>query len=102
MENTGEKTMTEQTLAELTFEYKNIKFPVEISETERGNKYVAVDYKVWNRVTANYTVEQHAEIKEALDKWFEYEQIFVDRYHKDGLKNQYAPIYWLLNDNDDE
>ncbi len=47
-------------------------------------------------------VEQHAEIKEALDKWFEYEQIFVDRYHKDGLKNQYAPIYWLLDDNDDE
>ena len=89
-------------MTELTFEYKDISIPVEISETERGNKYVAVDYKTWNSVTAEYTVEQYAEIKEALDKWFEYEQIFVDRYHKDNLRNQNAPIYWLLDDNDDE
>ena len=89
-------------MTELTFEYKDISIPVEILETSKGNKYVAVDYKTWNSVTAEYTVEQYAEIKEALDKWFEYEQIFVDRYHKDNLRNQNAPIYWLLDDNDDE
>jgi hypothetical protein len=82
-------------IQELMFVYNDISIPVEILETKRGNKYVAADYKTWNSVTKKYTMEQHGKIKDSLDKWFEYEGIFVDRYHKDGLRNQNAPIYWL-------
>ena len=89
-------------MTELTFEYKNIKFPVEISETERGNAFVAVDYKVWNSATKDMTEEQYGDIFMSLHKWFKENEIFVDEYHKDNLRNGDAPIYWLLDDNDDE
>ncbi len=94
--------MTEQTLAELTFEYKDISIPVEVAETSKGNAFVAVDYKAWNSATKDMTEEQYGDIFMSLHKWFKENEIFVDEYHKDNLRNQNAPIYWLLDDNDDE
>ena len=85
-----------------TFEYKGISIPVELMETRRGNKYVAVDYKAWNSVTINYTDEQWDEISTALHEWFVQNDIFVDRWHSIQINNKNAPIYWLLDDSDDE
>jgi hypothetical protein len=84
----------------LIFEHDGTNVPVEILETRRGSRFVAVDYHCWNKLTGNYSIEQHDAISCRLHRWFEYEGISVDKWHPTNIDNKNAPIYWLLDDSD--
>jgi len=82
-------------LETLIFEHDGTSVPVEILETKKGDRFVAVDYHSWNKLTENYSIEQQDDIYHRLHRWFEYEGISVDKWHPTNIDNRSAPIYWL-------
>ena len=82
----------------LVFEHDGTNVPVEILETKRGDQFVAVDHYSWNKLTSNYTIEQHDAIFYGLHMWFVECNIYVDKWHPTQIDNKNAPIYWLNDD----
>jgi hypothetical protein len=79
----------------LIFEHNGTNVPVEILETKKGDRFVAVDCYCWNKLTENYSIEQQDDIYHRLHRWFIEFNIFVDKWHPTNIDNKNAPIYWL-------
>jgi hypothetical protein len=79
----------------LIFEHDGTNIPVELLETKKGSRFVAVDYHSWNKLTEHYNIEQQDSIFCQLHRWFVECSIFVDRWHSTNIENRNAPIYWL-------